>query len=88
MVSAEVTVLNSLGLHARPIAKLVKTLSGNSDHVVLKKGDKTADAKNIYQVIALNARCGDKISLSVEGDGENETLTAVMDLFEKKFNET
>lgn len=88
MVCAEVTVLNPLGLHARPIAKLVKALSGTSDRVVLKKGDKAADAKNIYQLMALSARCGDMLSLSVEGAGESDTLRTVVDLFEKKFNET
>lgn len=88
MVSATVTVQNSLGLHARPISKLVKSLKGCSDTVLLNKGEQQANATNIYQMMALNARCGDEIRIDVNGDTENDTLFMITDLFQKKFYET
>ncbi|KAB4605659.1 HPr family phosphocarrier protein, partial [Bacteroides thetaiotaomicron] len=46
LLAAEITVQNLLGLHARPIAKLVKTLSGCSDRVTLKGAERSADAQD------------------------------------------
>lgn len=88
MVSTTVTVQNPLGLHARPISKLVKSLKGCGDTVLLNKGTQQADAKNIYQMMALNARYGDEIRIDVNGDTENDTLFMVADLFQNKFYET
>lgn len=88
MVSATVTIQNSLGLHARPISKLIKVLKDCSDTVLLNKGEQQADAKNIYQMMALNARCGDEIRIDVSGDTENDTLLMIKDLFQNKFYET
>lgn len=88
MVSAEVMVLNMQGLHARPIAKLVKTLSISEDSVTLEKACRRANAKDIYQIMALDVRCGDQLTINVEGPGESETLEIVVGLFKAKFNET
>ena len=88
MVSEEVTVLNLLGLHARPIAKLVTTLSGSGDSVSLWKGDHSADAKDIYQIMMLDAKCGDQLKVCVDGPDESKTLETVVELFRAKFNET
>lgn len=88
MVSTTVTVQNPFGLHARPISKLVKSLRGCGDTVRLNKGEQQADATNIYQIMALNARYGDEIRIDVNGDTENDTLFMVADLFQNKFYET
>lgn len=88
MVSDEVTVLNLLGLHARPIAKLVKALSGSGDSVSLWKGDHSANAKDIYQIMMLDAKCGDQLKVCVDGLDEAKTLETVLSLFQEKFGET
>ena len=87
MLAAEITVQNLLGLHARPIAKLVKTLSGCSDRVTLKGAERSADAQDIYQIMALEVKCGDHLTVCVDGPSEAETLNTVVALFNAKFNE-
>lgn len=88
MVSATVQVQNTLGLHARPIAKLVKAFSANPAKITIIRGERTADAKSIYDMMALGAKCGEILHVSVDGENEAQTLQAVVELFDKRFNET
>lgn len=87
MLTAEVTVRNLLGLHARPIARLVKTLSTSQDSVILEKAGQRADAKDIYQIMALDVQCGEHLRICVEGACEADTLNTVVELFNANFNE-
>ena len=87
MVSATVQVQNTLGLHARPISKLVKAFSANPAKITITRGERTADAKSIYDMMALGAKCGEILRVSVDGENEAQTLQAVVELFDKRFND-
>jgi phosphocarrier protein HPr len=87
LVSQEVTIINKLGLHARPAAQLVKTASKFNSEISLKKGTLEVNAKSIMGVMMLAAEKGSKIMVMAIGDDEQEALNALVKVFEMKFGE-
>lgn len=80
-----VTVLNELGLHARPAAELVK-LAGlfEAEIRVAKDGD-SVNGKSIMGVMTLAAECGAELILSAEGADAEEAVTALEKLVANRF---
>lgn len=74
MIQFSYTVKDSAGIHARPAGCLVKLAKDSDCSVTLKKGDKSADCKKIFTVMALGVKCGDTVT--VEVTGENEEVLA------------
>ncbi|MCD6417946.1 HPr family phosphocarrier protein [bacterium] len=87
MVEREVTVVNQLGLHARPAVLLVKTASQFSSDVKLSKDDIEVNAKSIMGVLILAAEKGSKVKVSAEGPDEEDAVEAIAKLFADGFGE-
>ena len=87
MISQEVTIINKLGLHARPAALLVKVASKFASEVFFRKGNLEVNGKSIMGVMMLAAEKGAKIIVNVYGSDEEEALKAVVRVFETKFGE-
>lgn len=65
--TVEVEILNPAGLHARPAAMVVERAKTLDADIVIRKGEKQANAKSIMSVLTLGASHGDVISVSAEG---------------------
>ncbi|MCD6161086.1 MAG: HPr family phosphocarrier protein [candidate division Zixibacteria bacterium] len=87
MVSKEITIVNKLGLHARPAALLVKTASKFKSEIVLRKKNLEVNGKSIMGVMMLAAEMGSKLTIIVQGQDEKEALKAMVKVFESKFGE-
>jgi phosphocarrier protein HPr len=77
MLEREITISNKLGLHARASAKLVQTLHGFESRIFMAYRGKEVNAKSIMGVLTLRA----------EGPDEEAAMAALVDLFERKFDE-
>ena len=83
MVKKDVTVKSVSGLHASPGSNLVElSLTFNSDIKLIHNGN-NINAKEILEVMMGNINCGDKLTVLVEGDDEQEALDAVCKYIEK-----
>jgi phosphotransferase system HPr (HPr) family protein len=87
MIQKKVTVLNKLGLHARPSAKVVQTASKYQSEISLTKGTMTINVKSMLGVMALAAEYGTELILRVEGEDEKEAAREIVRLFKTKFRE-
>ncbi len=87
MVEIEVVIINKLGLHARPAAKLVQAASKFISEIVLKKENLEVNAKSIMGVMMLAAEMGSKITIRADGPDEKKAAKAVAAVFESKFGE-
>ena len=87
MTLAVVKVLNTLGLHARPAAKVVDCAARYASDIRLIYDEKEVDAKSIMSVLLLAAPCGAELSLKINGDDEAAALQAMMALFADGFGE-
>jgi phosphocarrier protein len=67
-------VVNRSGLHARPAAMFVQTARKFSSRIILRKAGKTADSKNILQVLALGVDMGDEVEVVAEGPDEEQAI--------------
>jgi phosphocarrier protein HPr len=89
MASAEMTVtlLNKVGLHARPASKFVQTAARFSSTITVVCGARKANAKSILQVLSLGASGGAQITLQAEGADADAALAALQQLIEERFGE-
>ncbi len=65
-------IKDEVGIHARPAGLLVKKASDFSSEITIVKGEKSVDAKKIFGVMSLGAKCGDEIKLTISGADEEQ----------------
>jgi phosphocarrier protein HPr len=87
MLEREITISNRLGLHARASAKLVQALHEFQSATVIAYRGKEVNAKSIMGVMMLAAGLGAKIHVRADGPDEESAMAAMVDLFERKFDE-
>jgi phosphocarrier protein len=87
MLTREIIITNSLGLHARASAKWVNTASQFVADVVLEKAGQAVNGKSIMGVMMLAAGCGSRLQLQVDGPDEQQALQALITLVEGRFGE-
>ncbi len=68
MVKFTFVVNDEMGLHARPKC---------SSKVTIRKGEKTGDAKRIFNVMALSVKANEEVEMIVEGEKEQEEAAAL-----------
>lgn len=76
MVSFQFVINDKTGLHARPAGLLVKEALKCTSRVTIRKGEKTGDAKRIFNVMGLSIKAGEEVEIIVEGDMEQEEARA------------
>ncbi len=78
MPSRRVTVTIDDGLHARPVAELVRLASGHAAGATLSTGGTTADLSSVLAVMDLALRNGDEVIVTVpESPGAERVLDAL-----------
>jgi phosphocarrier protein len=87
MQQREVEIVNKLGLHARPSAKLTQLASQFRSHIFVSRNGRRVNAKSIMGVMMLAAGRGSTIVLEADGDDEGEALEALAALIASGFGE-
>jgi phosphocarrier protein len=85
--SKTLTVTNKLGIHARPAALFVKIASKFDSHINVEKDGEIINGKSIMGLMMLAAAQGSELTITAEGRDADAALTALEELFHKKFNE-
>ena len=89
MLERRLCIPNTLGLHARAAAKLVRLANGFKSTIILRRDDAgiTANAKSILSVLNIAAARGCEISVTTEGADEEPAMEAIQDLIVNGFGE-
>ena len=87
MVEKIIKVINELGLHARPSAQLVQTISMFESEVMISRDELTINAKSIMGVMMLAAEKGAELLIKADGPDEKEAIEAIEKVFASKFGE-
>ncbi len=87
MQQRDVEIVNKLGLHARPSARLTKLASSFKSNVFMSRNGRRVNAKSIMGVMMLAAAKGSSITLETEGEDEVEAIDALADLITSGFGE-
>lgn len=87
MIERIITIRNRAGLHTRPAAALVKTAARFKSEFLILKDAFEINGKSIIGVMTLAAEQGSQLTLKFSGPDEEDAAAAVVDLFERGFDE-
>jgi len=88
VIEREVRIVNSLGLHARPAAQLVRLASSFESEVELVKDGVPVNSKSIMGVMMLAAECGSQLIVRATGTDAEAAAAAMAELIASGFGET
>ena len=83
----DLTVLNKLGIHARPAAMFVKTANRFECDIFVEKDGERVNGKSIMGLMMLAAGPGSKLTIFCEGSDCDEALNEIEALIQRKFDE-
>ena len=87
MISREVTITNSIGLHARPATFFIQKANSYKSSLWVEKEDRKVNAKSLLGVLSLGIAQGMTIKLITEGSDEMDALDGVQELINTGFHE-
>jgi len=86
-MSKELTVVNKLGIHARPAAMFVKTANRFSCDIFVEKDGEKVNGKSIMGLMMLAAGPGSKLQVHAEGQDASAAINEIEELLKRKFDE-
>lgn len=87
MITRNVTVQNTVGLHARPATFFVQKANAYKCSIWMEKGDRKVNAKSLLGVLSLGVMKGMSVTLVADGADENEAMDAIVELIDSGFEE-
>ncbi len=85
--SKEITIVNRLGLHARPSAMFVKVCNRFKADVWVEKDGEQVNGKSIMGLMMLAAGQGSKLHVTCEGADAEKALLEIEALLNSRFGE-
>ena len=87
MISREVTITNSIGLHARPATFFIQKANSYKSSIWVEKDDRRVNAKSLLGVLSLGIAKGMTVALIADGQDEETALDGLTELIETGFVE-
>jgi phosphocarrier protein HPr len=86
-VEKEITIVNRLGLHARPAAMFVRIASRFRCEIWVEKEGEQINGKSIMGLMMLAAGQGSTLLIRCEGPDADKAMEELEELIKAKFNE-
>jgi phosphocarrier protein len=83
----ELTIMNRLGLHARPSAMFVKVCSRFKSEIWVEKDGERVNGKSIMGLMMLAAGHGSKLLVTCEGPDADKAVAEIEEVIRRKFDE-
>lgn len=87
MVTRDVTITNSVGLHARPATFFIQKANSFKSSLSVEREDRRVNAKSLLGVLSLGVVKGMTITLVADGVDEKEAIEALATLVEKELDD-
>ncbi len=81
MKSFDYTIKDAVGIHARPAGLIVKKAKEFESAFTMTKDGKSADLKKLMALMSLGVKCGDTVTITVEGSDEDSAASAMEQFF-------
>ena len=85
MISRNVTIQNSVGLHARPATFFIQKANSFKSSIWVEKEDCRVNAKSLLGVLSLGIVKGMTITLIADGSDEAQAIEGLVALIEGGF---
>jgi phosphocarrier protein len=86
-IEKEVTIVNRLGLHARPAAMFVRIASRHRAEIWVAKEGEEINGKSIMGLMMLAAGQGSKLLIRCDGPDADKAMEELEELIKAGFNE-
>jgi phosphocarrier protein HPr len=86
-LTRKVTIVNELGLHARPAAKIAQIARSAAATVWVIRGPEHVDASSIMELLTLACEKGTTLTFTAEDPADRQILEALVQLVESGFEE-
>ena len=87
MISRDIVITNSSGLHARPATFFIQKANSFRSTIWVEKEDRRVNAKSLLGVLSLGVAKGMTITLIADGADEEAALDGLQRLAESGFAE-
>lgn len=77
------TIKDELGIHARPAGMLAKTAKALDSQITISNGEKSAVATKLMAIMGMGIKCGNTVSVTIEGGDEEASEQAMKKFFEE-----
>ncbi len=81
MIVQTIRILNHVGLHARPSAKIASTAEKFSSLIEIKYGGRVVNARGVVGILMLGVEAGEEIEVAVSGEDEEEAFAQLSAVF-------
>jgi len=85
--TTKATIVNRLGLHARPAMAFVDAASQFTSTVTVANAGNTVDGKSIMQMMMLAATKGTELEITADGDDAKQACDELRTLIKSGFDE-
>lgn len=85
MRAFEYTVTDEAGIHARPAGELVKEAKKYTSRITITQDGRSAVATKLMAVMALGIKCGQTVTVAIEGEDEETAYIRMKEFFERNF---
>jgi len=85
MVSFEYTVKDPMGVHARPAGIMVRQIKDVPASVRIACGSRSADAKKLFGIMGMAVKCGETVTVTIDGEDEAAMLERLKAFFAENF---
>lgn len=75
-------IADKLGIHARPAGMLAKEAKKYESEIRIKKEEKEVQATQLIMLMSLGVKCGDKVTISIDGADEDVAYVAMLAFME------
>ena len=87
MFNKNVTITNTIGLHARPATFFIQKANSYKCSVWVEKDERRVNAKSLLGVLSLGIAKGMTITLVADGQDEENAINGLIELVETGFAE-
>ena len=87
MLSRDVTIVNEVGLHARPATFFIQKANTYKASIWIEKEDRRVNAKSLLGVLSMGIVKGTAITLIADGEDANEALNGLEQLIVSDLND-
>jgi phosphocarrier protein HPr len=87
MITKDYIITAPQGLHARPATTLIKLARNYKSAISLKRGEKTILLNSMLNIISLNIKLGEIVSIRIEGEDEFEALANIDQFFTQELKD-
>ena len=87
MISRDIVISNTSGLHARPATFFIQKANSYRSLIWIEKDDRKVSAKSLLGVLSLGIAKGMTVTLIADGEDEKAAITGLVELIDSGFSE-